>query len=428
MKTIRRGLAGFVLVLIAMPVLAVYNQQVVLTGGPELASATISFTSADGKTETVTTQAEDDHRVAYIAFGGSSSDAGTLNITANGKTQSFNLPATSGGRVIRVNTLTGAVLVDPASAPAAPPQAPASGVRISMFGGVGSVEVPAIGSAAVQSTVDGESALLKTDDNVDIDAYGLQFDFPIGDKGWRMQLFATSYSGDDDDSAQLAPLAGGGIDTAIVFQQESPTYGTGFFGGLTPVDSYGKLDIEGDKYGLSMSWPCPRFDNVMTNAGVYYQSADLDQKQWDGFVGVDVSSYRHAEVSQDSWLATLGATYVYPFNEHFAATFSAGAMLQYYDANLDSTQEITFFADPTEVLEKHDSDDAWALGGYVGMGLPMTFGRLSVTPSAILESGLVTAQVEYPRSGDEVLAGKEVELQDDNATNWAVTVTISIGL
>lgn len=420
------GLVGVLLAVVAFEALAVYNQEVVLTGGPELASAQISFASADGQTVNVTTKDEDDRRIAYIAFDGDSGSAGTLNVTANGKTQSHKIPAAAAGQVIRVNTSTGVVTVDPAPTPrsAVTPAGPA----VSAFYGVGNMEIGSIGSGAVTSSAAGEKPLTESDDNVDVDTYGLDASIQIGDSGMRAHILWASYSGDDDTRAQSAPVAGGGIDNAIVFQQESPTYGTGFNGGLTPAESFGTLKLDGDKYGASLSWPCASMDHVLGTLGLYYQSTDLDQKQFDSFTTVAVNTQRRASVSQDSWLMSFGGTYLYPFNDHVGASISAGALVQLYDANLQSRQEINFFTSPQEILERSDDDDAVAFGGYLAVGLPITFGMFTLTPSFVIETGTASAEVKYPNSGDAVLAGEEVSLDNESTTNWAATVIATLHL
>jgi len=173
------SLVSLVLAAVVLPAFAVYNQQVVLTGGPEFASAQISFTPADAQTVTVTNKEDDDRRIAYIAFGGNSGSAGTLQVTANGSTQAYTLQATVGGEVIRVNTTTGAVTVD---SPAAPRSAATPiGLTIGAFYGLGNMEYDSISSGGVTSTNNGENPLTQSDDNIDVDTYGVELTIPIGE-------------------------------------------------------------------------------------------------------------------------------------------------------------------------------------------------------------------------------------------------------
>jgi hypothetical protein len=406
----------------AMPAWAVYNQQVVLTGGPGLASAQISFSTDDGQPVTVTTEEDEDRRIAYLTFSGDSGAAGTLRVTSDGATTTYRLPAAAAGQVIRVDTATNQVRLDPAPAAA---QAPTRiGTNVSAFYGLSEMEVPSIASGAVLSTDDGERPLSKSDDALKVDTYGMQLTMPLGETGLRAQVVWAHYEGDDDDRAESAPVSGGGIDNAIVFQSQSEAYGTGLNGGLLPLETFGRLEVEGDKFGGGLSWPCAHIENVTGTLGLYYQSTDLDQDQFDNFTTVDVNARRSARVSQDAWIAAFGGTWTHGFNDNVGVSLSAGALLQFYDADLKSTQTIQFFTNPDEVLVNEDDDDAVAFGGYFAAGLPMTFGRLSLTPSFIVETGTVTAAVKYPTSGTAVEEGDEVSLDNDNATNWAALLEL----
>jgi hypothetical protein len=427
MKFAVRCFYSLLLAVVAQPTFAVYNQQVVLTGGPELASAQITFTPADGQPVTVTTKEEgDDRRVAYIAFGGNTGSGGTLNITANGRTQSYDLPAASNGQIIRVDTTSGAVTVEPAPPPRTAYEPKIGPMTISGFYGMGNMEVSPIGSSALLNTPDGDSFLSESEEDVGIDTYGVEITVPLGETGLRVHGVWASFSGDEDDRADSAPAVGGGVNNAIVFQQLSPTYGSGLNGGTLPIETNGKLDFDGNKYGGSLSWPCGRIPHMSGTLGIYYGTSDIDQEQADTFTTVAVSSLRKASVSQDSWYITLGGTYLYPFNDVVGVSVSAGAIAQFYDADLKSTQAINFFTDPQEVLETKDDDDATAFGGYFAVAVPVTFGPVVITPTAMIETGTVSAAIEYPESGTDVTNGAHVELDNDSTTNWFTGVNFGI--
>jgi hypothetical protein len=423
MTTRLRWLSALLLMALALPALAVYNQTVVVTGDPEVASADISFETPDGQAVPTKVEDEDDNRVVYVAFGGNSGRAGNLVLKyPDGRTQRIALPATSDGRTIKVNATTGLVI---AEAPAMPSRGTAPGPGASVFYGYGDVEIASIASAGVISTAGGESPLQKTDDSLNVDPWGIQLNFPLGDRGWRMGVFYTNFSGDDDQHASSAPQAGGGVDNAIVLQQESATYGSGFFGGLEPLDSFSELKIDGDKFGVDLSWPCGHFPRVTGTLGIYYLSENIEQKSFDQFATVEVGTQRKAKVDSDTWVITAGGMYSYPFNDQLALNLFAGAMVQMYDAKLTSTQVIDFFG-AMETLSKTDHDSDTAFGGYAGLSLSWNLGRFTVMPAAIIETGGPTAKVKYPTSGDEVLAGSEVKLDNESSTNWAMTLSIGM--
>jgi hypothetical protein len=421
-----RAFAVLVLLTLAMPALAVYNQEVIVTGGPELASATITFESADGTPVTVTQEDDDDAIALYIAFDGNKGRAGNLNIRyPDGRTRRIALPATEGGRRLLVNATTG-VVTPYTLAPQSPQSTQSAGPSVSAFYGIGETAIESIASPAGLSTAEGERPLQTTDDSLSTDVWGLQATFPfLGRDGWRIGGFYAHYEGDDNMFASSAPAPLGGVDNFIVFQQESDGFGTGFFGGLTPLESYGKLEIDGDKFGVDFSWPCGRIPRMTGTLGLYYQTDDIDQVQFDQFTTVDVGTERRLKVERDSWLLAAGGIYSIPFNDALSLNIAAGGILQFYDAELTSVQTIDFFG-TTETLRKDDDDDAIAFGAYAGVDLSWRLGNFVVAPGIIAEVGTRSAEVKYPTSGDQVEDGLEVDLDNDSGFNWAATLRIGM--
>lgn len=418
-------LAALLTLLVALPAHAVYNQQVVIVGGPQLASAQINFKTSDGQTVPVETKQDGERRVGVIVFSGDSGSAGTLTLTAPGaQSRAYSLPKVSSGDVVHIDTATGAVSVEKAPRTASTPNAePRSVGTLSGFYGWGNVQVPQIGSASLLGSADGDRFLAQTDEDIGVDGYGLQFTLPLG--GLRSQFMWAHYSGDDDDRTESILSPGSGVTNNIGFQQSSDTYGSGFAGGTTPLVTFGALDVDGDKFGGSFSWPCRHIEHVTGTLGIYYGTTDLEQKQFDTFTTAPVSTERKAKVSQDSWFLTLGGDYVYPFNDRIRAALSLGAIAQYYDADLKSTQRINFFTNAPEVLESKDDDDDIAFGAYFSAALPIQFGKFTLTPVWVVETGTVTAQVDYPNSGTAIAAGDHVQLDNDTTTNWIATLGLS---
>lgn len=417
-----RRLCALAFVAFAAPAFAVYNQQVYVAGGPELDTATISFESEDGQTVTVkdVTNEEDDDVVLLLVFGGDSGRAGNLVINyKDGRTQRIALPAASGGRAIRVNTATGTAVAD---APGTLP--PTRRFNVSVLYGYGDLGIEPISTAAVQSTADGERPLLETDDSLQVDGWGLRFGIPLEREGWQLGVLYADYSGDDDGRRLSAPAPGGGIDNAIVFQQESETYGTGFFGGLVPLETVGKLEIDGSKFGGDFSWPCGSFERVRGTLGLYYMSEDIEERRFDRFTTADVGTERRLDIERNSWLVTAGGTYTYPFNDSLSLNLSGGAIVEFYDADMKSTQTIDFF-DDIEELRTDDDENSVAFGGYAGLGLTWQIGQFAVVPNFLVEAGTRSVAVEYPTSGDQVLDGREVELDNDSAVNWVASLGLS---
>lgn len=416
-----RSIIALAALAVGMPAHAVYNQGGTIVGedAAGLDNATLSFETTTGETVPVTVAEDDDERSIgfVIAFPGDRAEAGALTVNRPGRNpQRFNVPAAGAGETIRVDLGGGVSLVNAEAPPIRGGEYDGPRWVLPLGYGVGEFEVPETTSALGFVANGDEVALQLTDESIDFDAGSIGLEGRFG-PGVSLSARYVRLEGDDDGRIERAP---DGTDYFIVNQDFDDADMTGLFGGDVGGISEYMIDLEYDKFHTELGWRCPRWSSLRPHVGITYGTRDTEVRMNDRFVSFpDVFSARQLEIEEDLWKFNVGVDWRRPFNDRVGLNLRLGGTAQRLDAEFDSVQRVNVFM-PTAEIRNRGSVNDWSFGVYGAIGLDVRLMRnVSLVPMLMFETGVDSAQVTYPTSGDDLfIDNRPVDIDTDSTTNW----------
>ncbi len=422
----------------AGPAWAVYNQQMILTGGgaTSIPGNRISFTTSSGETIPVTDDGDDDDGIFMLVFPGQGAQSGTLVITnPDGTTTSIMVPAGRPGQDISINVPgRTAILVPSGGKPMISrdgyDDAPKTYIRIG--GGFASLDVPGVGAGTLIGA-DGESFVGESDSRLS----GLSGSATIG---FNTDLFSgmnieMTFGYGEADGETSGSVASGTDNVGIVYHDFSPSDSTGVFIGASGLDVTNQVDVEYKKFRLQGGWNMPQGNGASIQPYISLEYMKIDQDHWSLVTTpsfADITADSTQEVDQKNWSLGVGAMYTKQLESGLTFGFGGGVNAIYRDANLWSQQVNVCGvcgAGNNFTAEINDDESDITFGGNLkaNVGFQISDGVAIGLYGQYVYLDKV-AKVFNPSTGDDLFVDNNpTHLESASSSNWLGGAFLSIG-